>query len=74
MNFTLERIFHLLPGIVLLLIAWSTEIQAQSIFDVQFEESSEEMIGETEKNLTGKNLTEMIIEELTFVMIATSLQ
>ncbi len=61
MNFGLERIAHLLLGIFLLLVAWSTDTHAQSIFDVKFEESSEEMIGETEKNLAGKSLAEMSI-------------
>ena len=52
----------MLSGIFLLLAGWSSDIHAQSIFEVQFNESSEKMIGETEKNMSGESFVAMVIE------------
>ena len=56
MIYALKRTALILFGMIMLFAGWSTDVHAQSIFEIQFDESSEKMIGETEKEFVRRVL------------------
>lgn len=48
-------------ALALFALVWSTDAQAQIIFETQFSEDAQEMIGETEKNLSGEDVSKFLM-------------
>lgn len=61
MRFPLRKSMQWCIAVACLMLFWSTSAQAQIIFETQFGEDVEEMIGETEKNVSGEDVAKLLM-------------
>lgn len=61
MRFPTRRSILSILAMACLVLFWGTNAQAQVIFETQFDEELKEMIGETEKHVSGKEVAELLM-------------
>jgi hypothetical protein len=61
MRFPIRKSIQWCIAVACLTLFWCTSAQAQTIFETQFGEDVEEMIGETEKNVSGEDVAKLLM-------------
>jgi hypothetical protein len=62
MRFSICKSIQRIAAVACLVLFWNTSAQAQIIFETQFAEEAEEMIGQMEESVSGEGVAQLLME------------